>query len=225
MSSASYEVLSCTTNDSSGIAENNVSAFWQQTWWNMLWPGKTRDSLIKAVEARTPKNLITDRDIRRHQKVMDKASNKVVGYARWILPDSHKDSWLAARIPEVTDSEREKFVELHAAADWTPREDMDDLDDHVHELKAKYKNDRCLELDYLATHPDCQRKGVASMLVSSGIREAQKSGVDVFVPAMGRHALGLYLKHGFELLEQKSQSLKPYGVDEDYETFFLIKRH
>ncbi|KAJ4243466.1 hypothetical protein NW762_014797 [Fusarium torreyae] len=184
MSSESYELLNCTTDDSSGIAENNVSAFWQQTWWRILWPGKTRDSLIKAVGARTPKNLLTDRDIRRHQKVIDKTSNNVVGYARWILPDSHKDSWLVAQIPDVTDSEKDKFQELHAAADWTPRDDMEDLDDHVHELKTKYKHERCLELDYLATHPDCQRKGVASILVLSGIREAQSLDLDVFVVAM-----------------------------------------
>lgn len=41
---------------------------------------------------------------------------------------------------------------------------------------------------------------------------------------MGRRALGLYLKHGFELLEEKSQSMSYFGVDKLYETFYLRKK-
>ena len=61
------------------------------------------------------------------------------------------------------------------------------------------------------------------MLVRSGIEQANKMSIDIFLVAMGRKALGMYKKHGFELLDTSSQSLNPWGADELYETFVLIK--
>lgn len=54
-----------------------------------------------------------------------------------------------------------------------------------------------LELDYLAVHPDDQKKGVASALVQSGLKQAGKLCMPVYVNAW-KSALGLYSKLGFE---------------------------
>lgn len=80
------------------------------------------------------------------------------------------------------------------------------------------------ELDYLCSRPDHQRQDIASMLVRSGIEVADRLGLDILLVAMGRGACDLYRKLGFELLEQRSQDLNPYGADDLYETFFLRKR-
>ena len=50
-----------------------------------------------------------------------------------------------------------------------------------------------------------------------------KLGMDLYLVAMGRKALGLYKKNGFELLAENKHELKPWGSDDLYETFLLVK--
>lgn len=54
------------------------------------------------------------------------------------------------------------------------------------------------ELDYLAVHPDNQGRGIATQLVASGLKEAKKIGLDVYVRAF-RPAVGLYSRLGFRI--------------------------
>jgi GNAT superfamily N-acetyltransferase len=208
--------------------------------------------MIEAVGARTPRNLLQHRDVRRHQKVVDAASGEIVGYARWILPASHSGEWLEAQTPDVDNATRQRLEKQFSETQFKYRDDMNDTDDHVHEWRRKYKSDKSaiginssaqlndntyddvdpvrlltvnvIELDYLSVRPDHHRKGVGSLLLQSGIKAAEDLGLDIFLVAMGGRALGLYLKAGFELLDQKSQDLSPYGEDYVYETFYLIKR-
>ncbi|KAJ4257393.1 hypothetical protein NW762_008513 [Fusarium torreyae] len=222
---ATYQLQSpCRVEDGQYIALNKVSAFWEEAWWRSTWTGKTRESVIQGIADRSPKNLLTDREVRRHQKVVHRETGDIVGYARWILPESHKDSWLTAQTPDVSDEDKEAFSKRHAEADFHPCHDNDYLDDHIDGWREKYKSDQQIELHYIGVRPDHQKKGVASILVNSGLEEASKLGLDVVLVAMGRRACGLYSKHGFEVLEEKSQSMSDVGFDELYETFFMIRR-
>lgn len=54
------------------------------------------------------------------------------------------------------------------------------------------------ELDYLAVHPDNQGRGIATQLVASGLKEAKKIGLDVYVRAF-RPGVGLYRRLGFRI--------------------------
>jgi ribosomal protein S18 acetylase RimI-like enzyme len=54
------------------------------------------------------------------------------------------------------------------------------------------------ELDYLAVHPDNQGRGIATQLVASGLKEAKRIGLDVYVRAF-RPGVGLYRRLGFRL--------------------------
>lgn len=78
-------------------------------------------------------------------------------------------------------------------------------------------------LDYLAVHPDHRRQGIASMLVESGCREAEKLGLDIFVHAM-KDGLGVHLRAGFELVEQIIQDDSKYGGLGEYANYFLVWR-
>lgn len=63
------------------------------------------------------------------------------------------------------------------------------------------------------------------MLVKSGVEQADKMGIDIYLVATARNALGMYEKNGFEVLEESIQSLKQWGGAEDefFETFCVIK--
>lgn len=138
-----YQLQSpCRVEDGLLIAQSQVSAFFEEAWWRLSWTNRTRESLIQSIADRSPKNLLTNREIRRHQKIVHLQTGDIVGYARWILPESHKDAWLEAQTPDVSDEQREVFAKRHAETDWNPREDNDKLDDHIDGWREKHKQER-----------------------------------------------------------------------------------
>ncbi|BAE62309.1 hypothetical protein AFCA_004722 [Aspergillus flavus] len=56
-----------------------------------------------------------------------------------------------------------------------------------------------IDLDMLATNPDHQRRGAASLLVQWGCDQADRNGVAIYI-ASSKQGVGLYRKFGFELL-------------------------
>ncbi|KAM0261902.1 hypothetical protein ACHAPA_009528 [Fusarium lateritium] len=220
-----YELQSpCRVEDGQYIALSKVSAFFEEPWWRLSWTGRTRESIIQSVADRSPKNLLANREVRRHQKVVHLETGDIAGYARWIMPESHKDHWLDAQTPDVSDEEREIFDKRHAETEWNPRTENDKYDEHIDVWRERYRNETAIELHYVGVRPDHQHKGVASVLVKSGLEEADKLGLDVVVVATGRRGMGLYRKHGFEIIEEKSESMIALGVDELYDTFYMIRR-
>lgn len=77
-------------------------------------------------------------------------------------------------------------------------------------------------LDYLAVQPDRKGKGIATMLVESGLREAEKMGLDVFVLAF-KAGLGVYRRMGFKLLDQLIQDDSKYGGKGEYGAYCMEK--
>lgn len=77
-------------------------------------------------------------------------------------------------------------------------------------------------LDYLAVHPDNRGQRVGSMLVESGIEEARKMSLDVFVHGM-KAGLGVYKRAGFKLVDQMILDDSPYGGKGEYGSYFLVK--
>jgi GNAT superfamily N-acetyltransferase len=77
-------------------------------------------------------------------------------------------------------------------------------------------------LDYLAVHPDHRRQGIASMLVESGLKEAEKMGFDTFVSAC-EDGKGVYERAGFVLLESLVQDDSEWGGDGAHASYFLEK--
>lgn len=127
----------CTVEDAAGVAKTNVSAFWTQTWWRILFVA-TEETVVAKVTARAPHNLLAQRNVRRHQAVVDVATGDIVGYARWILPQSHAAEWTEAQTPNVSDEERKRFKDAFDDCQLPfgeHQDEMDALDDPIHENK------------------------------------------------------------------------------------------
>jgi GNAT superfamily N-acetyltransferase len=79
-----------------------------------------------------------------------------------------------------------------------------------------------LVLDYLTTDPAFWRRGIASMLVQSGLKVGDQYGIKVYVMSEPA-SLKLYLNHGFELLETVSTDYSKYGGTEPTVEHFLVR--
>lgn len=78
-------------------------------------------------------------------------------------------------------------------------------------------------VDYITTIPSHQRKGVAGMLLRSGLAEADKAGLKTI--AMSTPAgLKLYKRSGFELVSTIDQDDSKYGGTGHHVTHFLVRQ-
>lgn len=131
-----YIITKCTVEDGNAIARNNASAFWDDPNWQYCWQHYTLERLVGAFVHRTPRNLLRDRETKRHFKAVDPETGRLVGYIRWKLPsDRARDEdgspvWPEGQTPDVSPEERDQFEKTAAQADWNPLEYQgeDDLD-------------------------------------------------------------------------------------------------
>jgi ribosomal protein S18 acetylase RimI-like enzyme len=73
----------------------------------------------------------------------------------------------------------------------------------------------------LAVHPENQRKGVATALVQSGMRQAEKMGLDIFIHAL-KAGVGVYKRLGFHIEKEFVQDDSKYGGKGDHFVYFMI---
>lgn len=70
-------------------------------------------------------------------------------------------------------------------------------------------------------HPENQRKGVGTALVKSGMIEAKKLGLDIFILAF-EAGMGVYKRLGFQIEKELVQDDSMYGGKGKYSTYFMI---
>lgn len=89
-------------------------------------------------------------------------------------------------------------------------------------LRGVLLTDWFVALDYLATRPDHKGKGVASMLVQSGLEQADKVGLEAIVMAKNA-SVGVYRWLGFGLVETLTQDDSMFGGDGAYTVHFMVR--
>jgi hypothetical protein len=112
----SYAIGSVTVNDAPGLSKVMMSAMYRDPHWALLFGSMPLQDIIDACTERLPKALSSNREERRHQKVIDQSTGEIVGYARWILPDgAHGIEWLDAQVPEASEAEMEAYEKAFKA--------------------------------------------------------------------------------------------------------------
>lgn len=139
-----YVIQGCTIQDAADVARNNMSSFWEDQNWRIVWKHSTLPRVIDACTARSPRNLLKDRAVLRHFKAVDPETGKFLGYARWKLPPGYDKTegggptWPEGQTPDVTPEERAKIEEVADAAVWNPDTESDDLDAPITRRKIEY---------------------------------------------------------------------------------------
>ena len=102
----------------------------------MLFPSFTTEERIERTQNRMFHRLQQDRDTYRHQIVKETDTGEVVGYARWVLPESASNEWLEAQVPKATPEKLEEYKNLYDSVIWiTERPELDRLDEWITEQR------------------------------------------------------------------------------------------
>lgn len=78
-------------------------------------------------------------------------------------------------------------------------------------------------MDYLATIPSHQKKGVATLLPKSGLVEADKAGLKTIVMTLPV-AVTVYKRQGFEQVSKIVQDDSKFGGDGEHVNYFLARQ-
>ncbi|KAH6647291.1 acyl-CoA N-acyltransferase [Truncatella angustata] len=219
-----YKIERCTVEDSAGVARNNMSAFWTDSTWRLVWPeDRTLEEVIEACALRWPNTVLTDRVHKRHLKAVEVETGTVVGYIRFLLPDRLSGEWLDAQPPDVTAEQRKQFDKQTASANWTFRSHAEDIDEPLEPILAKYRSRDYMELEFLAVQPAYRGQGIATLLMEASLAESDRLGIDVFMVAY-KAGLGVYKRMGFEILESLIIDDTPWGGQGEYANYFMERK-
>ncbi|KAK9384800.1 hypothetical protein V1515DRAFT_610430 [Lipomyces mesembrius] len=227
-----FLVQPCVPADAQGLAATMVGARFGDPHWVFLWHSPSLKDVTAAAAERLPWNLINGRETTRHEKVIDLETGEVVGYARWNLPPvlAAKNVWPEAQVAEPTPEDRELFEKKFKAVTDNGRirglkTDMSSFRSAPLEVvDAKIMKDGpYLTLDYLATAPALQRKGIATMLVQSGLKIADENGMRAYV--MSEPAgLKVYQNNGFKVVQTVSTDYSKYGGTDPLVHHFMVRQ-
>ena len=132
----------CSIQDGPALAHNNIPAFWANVIWKRTWQHVTLGKQIVETSKRIPRNLLNDRTVLRHQKAVDNTNSTILGYARWLLPESVACvdgvfAWPEAMVPAVPAEEEAVIRAIAEGAEWNPDSSRDDV--QFEELMEKTK--------------------------------------------------------------------------------------
>ncbi|KAJ5961310.1 Acyl-CoA N-acyltransferase [Penicillium vulpinum] len=201
---APFVISQCSIADGTTLAANSIPAFWADPHWVLAWRHRTLEYHVSQIALRFPRNLLNNREALRHQKAVDIDTGRILGYARWRLPTSYEintddgtPTWPDAQVPAVEPGKEAEIRRIAKTVIWDPNDDADELLDRINALekevtpKTPYYREifpgltrRLIGLEYLAVHPENQRKGVGTALVKSGMDQADKMGLNIFVHAL-----------------------------------------
>ena len=85
-----------------------------------------------------------------------------------------------------------------------------------------YSTNILAELEFLVTAPAYQRKGVASLLLKSGMEQVQKLNLNVIIMSTAA-GIPFYKERGFHLVSTISQDFSNWGTTTPRVTGYLIK--
>ncbi|KAJ3494584.1 hypothetical protein NLG97_g3984 [Lecanicillium saksenae] len=214
-------VTHCTVDDAVGLSHAKIESFAREPWWTSEFPPDRTESILESMILREPYNQLTGRNIRRHQKVIHVPTGEIVGYSRWFVPNP--EDWIEAQTPAVSEEDEARFKSQYDEAYWNFVEDGLGTDDHVSAWReAHTPAGPVISLEYLCCKQSHQRRGVAGLLLKSGVEQADKLKLPITIYAMGEKARDAYLKHGFQQLAEKHQDLRPVR-DADYHTYWLVR--
>ncbi|KAI7287494.1 hypothetical protein KC345_g558 [Hortaea werneckii] len=152
-------------------------------------------------------------------KVTDTELGELVAAALWRFELADERAGAASSVPAKGDAAVEPQRETHPVPDV-----MVAMGKIWEAFKCEFVGEQAFaNLSMLVTHPDHQRRGAASMLVQWGCEKADEKGMLAALMAT-EAGMGVYLRHGFQVMKQTMLELHPYGVEASDSRVGMLRR-
>ncbi|GKZ28031.1 hypothetical protein AbraIFM66951_004424 [Aspergillus brasiliensis] len=187
-----FTIRYATEQDAPQLANINVVSFRHQAFWSALFPNIDVPGTLPLKTARCLDKL---RSPQVHVLVaVDDDSGKIIGYSRWMFPKEDEKS-----IVELS-SEGVEALAAHDDGKAFPEgmnmEIYQAFKVLLADLQRAHFEEGDIMLEFLATLPEAQGKGVGTALLQWGIERADARNARVYLEAT-QDGYPLYWKHGW----------------------------
>ncbi|KAL4936155.1 hypothetical protein BDV06DRAFT_205539 [Aspergillus oleicola] len=141
---------------------------------------------------------------------VDSDSGEIVGCARWVFPSDKPGEDAAQLMSDAAAAEKEAAGRGAGSGsgrdelqipEGTNKEIYDGFFEVLKESAKAHLRDDDIVLEFIATHPKHQGRGVGKALLRWGIESAEKAGKRIYLEATGE-GYPVYLKSGWRALQR-----------------------
>ncbi|KAH8428432.1 GNAT family N-acetyltransferase [Aspergillus melleus] len=201
---SSIQIRHSTEPDAPTLAALNIACFQHHSYWKNVFPNIDPQSAFPLKYARALEKL-TAPDTHILSAVDGAQNNQVVGWARWTFPGD---------VNGTVDVSEEARGTIEASRGVLP----EGANGRIYELFFETLKDKRgvwlgegdLMLDFLATHPSSQGKGIGTKLLQWGMERADERDARIYLEAT-MDGYPLYVKHGWREVEKLVLDFEPYG--------------
>ncbi|KAL4971018.1 GNAT family N-acetyltransferase [Aspergillus stella-maris] len=208
-------------SDAPALAEINIVAFADQGFvgnafpnipYNAIHPLKCRRYLQKMAHPQTEVISAVDSD-----------SGEILGCARWVFPSDKPGEGAAELMSDAAAKEKEAVGANGAGAgaqgqegpgpqlpEGTNREIYDGFFQILKDSARGHLRDDDIVLEFIATHPRHQGRGVGKALLTWGIERAEKAGKRIYLEATSE-GYPVYVKSGWRALARVEIDYERWG--------------
>ncbi|PYH88651.1 acyl-CoA N-acyltransferase [Aspergillus ellipticus CBS 707.79] len=206
-----FSIRYATEQDAPNLANINVASFCHQALWGNLFPGdststSTSDSDALPLKTARCLNKLVAPQVHVVAAVDDE-TGQVLGYARWVIPGAETS------VVELSPEGAAVLAAHDGGKTYPPNVNKFIYERFWEMLKDKYgtyvKEDDFV-LEFLATLPEAQGKGVGTALLRWGLERVDAANARVYLEATD-DGYALYRKFGWEDLEKMRMDFGALG--------------
>ncbi|KAL9128593.1 MAG: hypothetical protein Q9217_002758 [Psora testacea] len=151
----------------------------------------------------------------RFTKAVENETGNIVAFSRWVYP--------VKLTPEQAKEKQEKEENREPPPEGANVELTNTFFEQIFAGRKKWVDpEKTFLLHILAVHPSYQRRGLGALLIAPGLEAADRAGAQTYIEA-SPSGLGLYLKHGWEPVDEMVIDMRPHGGKEIARHKYLMR--
>ncbi|KAF9890831.1 hypothetical protein FE257_005402 [Aspergillus nanangensis] len=189
-------------SDSAALGGINVASFRHQLYWGNAFPSIADAQIVPLKEVRALEKMGAPQV---HVLTSVDTADRPVGYARWTIPGETNPHRV-----ELSDQAQAMVTNLSSLIPAGVRTPLyEEFFRLMKESRNEYVKEDDMILDFLATLPEAQGKGVGTKLLQWGMEQADARDARVYLEAT-QDGYPLYSKFGWERLEDLVIDFEPF---------------
>ncbi|KAL4922371.1 acyl-CoA N-acyltransferase [Aspergillus aurantiobrunneus] len=206
-------------SDAPALAAINIKAFTGQAFIANAFPGIPYEVVHPLKRARYLQKMMHPQT---HVLAAVDESGTVVGCARWVIPADEDGAAKKATVTAMSDAAAAEASAELALPEGTNKAIYEGFFATLKERGRKYLRDDDFVLDFIATHPSFQGRGIAKALLRWGTDAADRAQKRIYLEATPE-GQPVYEKSGWRALERVDIEYAPWGGEGRSELMLMLR--